>query len=57
MLPRVLNDLAMKMNVRFGTWNVRNLSGSDSLKTVASKLAKYKLHLVEVQEFRWDKGG
>jgi hypothetical protein len=24
---------------------------------VASDLAKYKLHLMEVQEVRWDKGG
>jgi hypothetical protein len=28
-----------------------------SLKTVSGELAKYKLHLVGVQEVRWDKGG
>jgi hypothetical protein len=27
-----------------------------SLKTISRKLAKYKLHLVGVQEVRWDKG-
>jgi hypothetical protein len=29
----------------------------DSLKTAASKLAKYKLDLVAVHEARWDSGG
>jgi exonuclease III len=41
--------------MRFGTWNVRSLSGS--LMTVARELARYKLDLVGVQEVRWDKGG
>jgi hypothetical protein len=27
------------------------------LKTVARKLGKYKLELVDVQEVRWEKGG
>jgi exonuclease III len=45
------------MDVRFGTWNVRSLYRSGSLKTVARELGKYKLDLVGVQEVRWDKGG
>jgi len=40
------------MDTRFGTWNVRS-----PLNTVASELAKYNLHLLAVQEVRWDKGG
>jgi hypothetical protein len=36
------------MDMRFGTWNVRSLYSSGSLKTV---------DLVGVQEIRWDKGG
>jgi exonuclease III len=42
--------------MRFGTWNVRSLHRSGSLKTVARELGKYKLDLVGVQEVRWDKG-
>jgi hypothetical protein len=41
--------------MRFGTRNVRSLYRP--LKTVSGELAKYKLHLVGVQEFRWDKSG
>jgi hypothetical protein len=41
----------------FGTWNIRTLYRSGSLKTVARKLRKYKLYLVGVQEVRWEKGG
>jgi hypothetical protein len=51
------NTKARKMDMRFGTWNVRSLYRSGSLKTVSGELAKYKLDLVEVQEVRWDKGG
>jgi len=40
----------------YGTWNVRILYRSDSLKTAARELARYKLDLVGVQEVRWDKG-
>jgi hypothetical protein len=32
--------------MRFGTWNVRSLYRSGSLKTVARELGKYKLDLV-----------
>jgi hypothetical protein len=45
------------MDMRFGTWNVRSLCRSGSLKTVSGELVKYKLALVGVQEVRWDKGG
>jgi exonuclease III len=45
------------MDMTFGTWNVRSLFRSGSLKTVARELGKYKLDLVGVQEVRWDKGG
>jgi exonuclease III len=45
------------MDMIFGTWNVRRLYRSGSLKTVARELGKYKFDLVGVQEVRWDKGG
>jgi exonuclease III len=44
-----------KRDVRFGTWNVRNLYRAGSLKTVARELGKYKRDLVGVQEVRWEK--
>jgi exonuclease III len=44
------------MDMTFGTWNVRSLYRSGSLKTVVRELGKYKLDLVDVQEVRWDKG-
>jgi exonuclease III len=44
------------MDMRFGTWNVRSLYRSGSLKMVGRELGKYKLDLVGVQEVRWDKG-
>jgi len=40
-----------------GTWNVRSLERTDSLKTVESEMTKYNLDIVTVQEVRWDKGG
>jgi exonuclease III len=46
-----------KIDMKFGTWNVRSLYRSGSLKTVARELGKYKLDLVGVQEVRWNKGG
>jgi hypothetical protein len=45
-----------KIDIRFGTWNVRSLYRTGSLKTVARKLGKYELDLVGVQ-VRWEKGG
>jgi exonuclease III len=46
-----------KMDMRFGTWNVRSLYTIGSLKTVARELGKCKLDLVGVQQVRWEKGG
>jgi hypothetical protein len=43
--------------MRFGTWNVRILYRSGSLRTVARELTRYKLDLVGVQVVRWDEGG
>jgi len=43
--------------MRFGTWNVTSLYGEGSLTAVARELARYKLHLLGVQEVRWDKVG
>jgi exonuclease III len=44
------------MGMRFGTWNTRSIYRIGSLKTAARELGKYKLDLVGVQEFRWEKG-
>jgi hypothetical protein len=45
------------MDIKFGTWNVKSLYGAGSLMTVAKEISKYILHLVGVQEVRWDRGG
>jgi hypothetical protein len=51
------NDLMHgKIDMRYGTWNVRSLYRSEYLKTVSGELAKYKLDLVGVPEVIWDKG-
>ena len=42
--------------MKIGTWNVRSLYRSGSLKPAARELARYKLDVVGVQEVRWDKG-
>jgi len=47
----------MENDIRCGKWNVKSLSRAQSLKTVARRLAKYKLDLVAVQEARVIKGG
>jgi hypothetical protein len=39
-------------DMRFGTWNIRNLYRAGSLMTVSKELSKYKLDLVGVQEVR-----
>ena len=39
-----------------GTWNVRSLYRAGSLTVAARELARYKLDLVGVREFRWEKG-
>jgi hypothetical protein len=43
------------MDMRFDTWNVRNLYRAGSLKTVSRELDRYKLDLVGVQ-VRWEGG-
>jgi exonuclease III len=42
-----------KMDMRFGTWNVRSLYRAASLVTIVKELSQCKLDLVEVQEVRW----
>jgi exonuclease III len=44
-----------KGKMRFGTWNVRSLYRSNSLKTAQRELTNYKPDIVAVQEVRWDK--
>jgi hypothetical protein len=44
------------MDLRFRFWNVRNLYRAGFLMTVSRELSKYKLHLVRVQEVRWEGG-
>jgi hypothetical protein len=44
---------AMEMDTRFGTWNVRGVHSTGSLKSVESKMAKCKFDLVRVQQVRW----
>jgi hypothetical protein len=46
-----------EMDTRFGTWNVRSLYTTGSLKTVARELGMYKLYIMGVKEVRWKKGG
>jgi hypothetical protein len=46
-----------KIDMRFGAWDVMNLCRSGSLTAAAREWARYRLDLVGVQEFRWDKGG
>jgi hypothetical protein len=43
-----------KMDMRFGTWNVRSMFRAGSLR---EEISKYKLDLVGIQEVRWDGGG
>jgi exonuclease III len=45
------------MDMRFGTWNVRSLHRTGSLKTVVREFGKYKLDLLGVQEVRWEMSG
>jgi hypothetical protein len=46
-----------KMDMRFGTWNVRSMYRAGSLRVVGEEILKYKLDFVGVQEVRWDGGG
>jgi hypothetical protein len=43
--------------MRFGAWNVISMYRSDSFRAVEEEISKYFLHLVGVQEVRWDGGG
>jgi hypothetical protein len=43
--------------MRFGAWNVRSLYRAGSLMTVSKELSRYRLHLVVVQEVRWEGSG
>jgi hypothetical protein len=45
------------MDMRFGLWNVKSLYRTGALMTVSRELARYKLHLVGVQQVRWEGGG
>jgi hypothetical protein len=45
------------MDMRFGTWNVKSLYRVGYLMTVSREQGRYKLHLVGVQEVRWEGGG
>jgi hypothetical protein len=46
-----------KIDIRFGTWNLRSLYRAGSLKTAAGELAKCKFDLLAVQEVRWVENG
>jgi hypothetical protein len=46
-----------KINMTFGTWNVRSLYRAGSSMTVAKDISKYKLNLVGAQEVRWEEPG
>jgi hypothetical protein len=43
--------------MRSGTWNIKSMYKSGSLRAVADEISKYKLDSVGVQEVRWDGGG
>jgi exonuclease III len=45
------------MDMRFGTWNVRNMYRACLLRALVEEISKYKLDLLGVQEVRWDGGG
>jgi exonuclease III len=46
-----------KKDMRFGTWNVRSLCWVGAIKSVVGELEKHNLHLVGVQEVRWEGEG
>jgi hypothetical protein len=47
----------MEKDMRFGTWNVRNLCSVDDIKSALGESEKYKLDLVGVKEVRWEGEG
>jgi hypothetical protein len=46
----------MKMDFRFGTWNIRSLYRAGLLTKVVKETSIYKLDLVGIQEVRLDRG-
>jgi hypothetical protein len=46
-----------KIDLRFGTWNVKIIYRAGSLRTVVEEVSKYKFDLVGVQKVRRDRGG
>jgi hypothetical protein len=51
------NCLGNRKYSRFGNWDVKSQYRADSLKTVASELAKFILDIAAVQEDTWVVGG
>jgi exonuclease III len=45
------------MDMRFGTWNMRNFYRAGSLMTLSRELYRYRLDLLGVQEVRWEGSG
>jgi hypothetical protein len=45
------------MAMKFGMWNIRSIYRACSLRAVGEEISNYKLHLLVVQEVRWDGGG
>jgi hypothetical protein len=45
------------MDTRIRTWNIRSLYRVGTLMTVSRELSRYRLHLVGVQEVRWEGSG
>ena len=43
--------------MRFGTWDVRSLYRAGALGLVTSEIDRCRMHLVGVQEFRWEGSG
>jgi hypothetical protein len=47
----------MKKGHEIWYWNVRSLCRVGAIKSVVGELEKYKLHLMGVQEVRWEGEG
>jgi copper oxidase (laccase) domain-containing protein len=45
------------MDMKFGTWTVRNLYRVGAVMAAARELARYKLDSLGVQKVRWNKEG
>ena len=46
-----------KIDMRFGTWNVRSLYRARALGLATIEIDKYRMDLVGVQEVRWEGSG